>query len=130
MTNVVLKGVTGMKREITIADSELPIMKILWERGALTSPEIFEHLEGNKSTLKTLLKRLVEKGAVETERINARTYRYFPVLTQDEYVDRERRGFLQRVFDGSKRQMLLNFVREEKITREDLEELFRLIEEE
>ncbi len=119
-----------MKHEISIAESELPIMKVLWERGALTSPEIFENLEGNKSTLKTLLKRLVEKGAVETERINTRSYRYRPTLTQDEYVNRERRGFLQRVFDGSKQQMLLNFVKEEKITREDVEELFRLIEEE
>lgn len=119
-----------MKVEINIAESELPIMKVLWERGPLTSPEIFEHLEGNKSTLKTLLKRLVEKGAVKTESINARTYRYLPVITQGEYVDRERRGFLQRVFDGSKRQMLMNFVKEEKITREDLEELLNMIEEE
>ena len=119
-----------MKNKIKIADSELPIMKVLWQNGKLTSPEIFSHLEGNVSTLKTLLKRLVDKGAVEAEEINSRTYRYHAKVTEDEYIRQERRGFLQKLFDGSKEKMLLNFVKEEQITRADLEKLMDIIDEE
>lgn len=116
--------------EINIANSELPIMKVLWEHGELSSPQIFAHLEGNVSTLKTLLKRLVEKGAVGTNQLTARTYSYYPLVSRANYINYERRGFLKRAFDGSKRKMLLNFVKEEKISRGDIEELLNLIEEE
>lgn len=118
------------KKKISIADAELPIMKILWDKGELTSPEIFANLEGNKSTLKTLLKRLVEKGAVKASEINARTYRYSAAVSREHYIRRERKNFLQKVFDGSKQKMLLNFVREENISKADIEELLRMIEEE
>lgn len=118
-----------MDRKINIADSELPIMKVLWEKGDLTSPEIFADMDGNKSTLKTLLKRLVEKGAVKATEINSRTFRYSAVVSNDEYVNNERTGFLQKVFDGSKSKMLLNFVKEENISRDDLAALLQIIEE-
>lgn len=118
-----------MKRRIAIADAELPIMKVLWDKDALTSPEIFADMPGNKSTLKTLLKRLVDKGAVRAEQISSRTYRYSAVVSREEYVNYERGGFLQKVFDGSREKMLLNFVKEEHMTREELEKLLDLIEE-
>lgn len=118
-----------MKKQISIADSELPIMKVLWENGEMTSPELLSKLSGNKNTLKTLLKRLTEKGAVGINEIGKRAYSYFPVISEEAYINKERKGFLQRVFDGSKEKMLLNFVKEEKITRKDLEDLMMMIEE-
>ncbi len=117
-----------MKKNIHIADSELPIMKVLWEEGELTSPEILSHLEGNKSTLKTLLQRLVAKGAVQATELTARSYRYSALVSREEYMAMEGSGFLQRVFDGSARRMLLNFIKEEQITKEDLQALMDEIE--
>lgn len=117
-------------KNIRIAEAELPIMKVLWERGALTSTEILANLSGNKSTLKTLLKRLVEKGAVQTEEIKSRTFLYQAIVTREEYINQERKGFRERVFDGSRKNMLLNFVKEEKITRKDIADLLELIEKE
>lgn len=119
-----------MNSKIKIADSELPIMKVIWEHPGLTSPEIFAYLQGNKNTFKTLLQRLVAKGAVKATEINARTFRYSAIITREEYTKREQRGFLQKVFDGSKEKMLLNFVKEEQITKEDLQKLIEMIEEE
>lgn len=119
-----------MKNKINIADSELPIMKELWARGELSSPQIFENIEGNISTLKTLLKRLVDKGAVGTREINSRSYLYHAEVTKKEYIKSERKGFMERIFDGSKEKMLLNFVKEENITKEDLQKLIDMIEEE
>ncbi len=122
-----------MQKKITVTDAELPIMKVLWAKGASTSPEIFESMEGaedkNKSTLKTLLLRLVHKGAVKAEEINGRHYRYIPQITQDQYIATSRRNFLERVFDGSAQKMLINFVREENISKADLERLMDMIEE-
>lgn len=119
-----------MNDKVNIADSELAIMKVIWEHDNLTSPEIFEYLDGNKNTFKTLLQRLVAKGAVKSTEINARTYRYSAIISREEYTQSERKGFLQKVFDGSKEKMLLNFVKEEKITKEDLQKLMEMIEEE
>ncbi len=119
-----------MKKHIQITDAELPIMKVLWEKDDLTSPEIFAGMDGNKSTLKTLLQRLVSKGAIKAIKINSRTYRYSPIITRGEYTNASSRSFIQKVFDGSAEKMLLNFVKEDKINREDLQKLLDMIEEE
>ncbi len=117
------------KREINIANSELPIMKVLWQKGELPSPDIFAELDGNVSTLKTLLKRLVDKGEVGKNQLGSRSYTYYAITSEREYINAERKGFLARVFDGSKNKMLLNFVKEENITKEDIKQLLELIEE-
>ena len=117
-----------MSKKIVINDCELPIMKVLWAKGGVTSPEIFADMEGNKSTLKTLLARLVERGAVRAEEINQRTYRYFAIVTEDDYIDGQRKTFLQKVFDGSAEKMLINFVKEENISAEALRRLVDQIE--
>jgi len=117
-----------MSKKIVINDCELPIMKALWKKDGMTSPEIFAGIDGNKSTLKTLLGRLVDRGAVRNEEINQRTYRYFAIVTEDDYIESQRKSFLQKAFDGSTEKMLLNFVKEEKISAEALRRLIDLIE--
>jgi len=118
-----------MQKKITINDSELPIMKVLWQQDGITSPEILSQLRGNKSTLKTLLGRLVSRSAVRVEEINQRNYRYYAAVSEEEYIAGQRRSFLQKVFDGSAEKMLLNFVREENISPEDLQGLIEQITE-
>jgi len=118
-----------MQKKITINDSELPIMKVLWKQNGITSPEILAQLRGNKNTIKTLLGRLVGRGAVRVEEITPRAYRYFAAVSEDEYIAGQRSHFLQKVFDGSAEKMLLNFVREENISAEELRGLMAQIEE-
>jgi BlaI family penicillinase repressor len=118
-----------MQKKITINDSELPIMKVLWQRDGLALPEILAQLRGNKSTLKTLLGRLVSRGAVRAEEITQRSFRYYAIVSEEEYIAGQRRSFLQKAFDGSAEKMLLNFVREENITAEELRSLVDQIEE-
>ena len=117
-----------VSKKIVVNDCELPIMKALWIKDGITSPEIFAGIKGNKSTLKTLLARLVERGAVRIEEINQRTYRYFAVVTEDDYTREQRETFLQKVFDGSAEKMLINFVKEENISADALRRLVDLIE--
>ena len=112
-----------MQKKTIINDSELPIMKVLWHRDGIALPEILAQLNGNKSTLKTLLGHLVNRGAVRVEEITQRSFRYFAAVSEAEYIAGQRRHFLQKVFDGSAEKMLLNFVREENISPEDLQGL-------
>jgi len=119
-----------MQKKTIINDSELPIMKVLWKQDGIALPEILAQLDGNKSTLKTLLGRLVSRGAVRAEEITQRSYRYFAAVSEEEYIAGQRRHFLQKVFDGSAEKMLLNFVREENISPEDLQALLDQIAEE
>lgn len=119
-----------MKSKFDITEAELPLMNVLWAYGEMTSPELFTHIDGNLSTLKTLLNRLVQKGSIKTTPINSRTFRYRAAVSKKAYINHERKGFLDRLFDGSKQKMLLNFVREENISKQDIERLFEMIEEE
>jgi len=118
-----------MSKKIIINDCELPIIKALWKKDGMTSSEIFAGISGNRSTLKTLLSRLVERGAVRVEEINQRNFRYFAVIQEDDYIEGQRKTFLEKVFDGSTEKMLLNFVKEENISAEALRRLVDLIEE-
>jgi len=118
-----------MSDKISITDAELPIMKVLWEKDCATSLEIFAKLDGNKSTLKTLLLRLVQKGAVKAEEINLRNYKYSAAVSEQEYIAGERNNFLKRVFGGSAEKMLLNFVKEESISPATIKRLVDMIEE-
>ncbi len=121
-------------KQVSITDGELPIMKVLWEKGPTTSPEIYNNLEGavmkNKSTFKTELLRLVQKGAVKAEELKARNFLYSALVSRDEYIAHTRKNLLNRVFDGSTFNMLLNFVREEKISKAEIEKLLDQIKEE
>jgi len=118
----------------TITDAELDIMKILWKHEGLTSPAIFDEIEGDTDkktgTLKTLLTRLVQKGAVRREGINERHYIYFPVITEKEYIEKNRRRLIDKVFNGSVKDLLLNLIKEEKISKAELDSLYDQIEEE
>lgn len=118
-----------MSDKISISDAELPIMKVLWKEGSLTSPQIFKNMEGNKSTLKTLLQRLVTKGAIKVDEKSPRSYLYTANVKEEDYIKEQSKGFLNKVFNGNVNKMLLNFVKEEKITKSDIEHLLDIIEE-
>ena len=117
-----------------VSDAELDIMKVLWKHGPLTSPAIFAEISNDKKrkigTLKTLLTRLVHKGSVRCEGINSRHYMYIPVVTEDEYINMNQRRLIDRVFDGSAKNLLLNLVKEEKITQKDLEDIIKVLKKE
>ncbi len=116
--------------KIKIAESEIPIMRVIWEGGGQSLPDILNKLSGNKNTNKTLLSRLVAKGAVRVTKETARNGIYSAVISEADYIKGERKGFLNRAFDGSKERLLLNFVKEENVTKEELLRLLELVEEE
>ena len=109
-----------------ISDSELEVMKVLWQAGdALTVTEIRETLQKMRgweaTTVKTLVSRLVTKGVVRQEKRNV--FYYSPRITEQEYNDWATGNLIRRLYNGSAKDLVAALVHSEGLTRRDLEEL-------
>ncbi|KLU63513.1 penicillinase repressor [Peptococcaceae bacterium CEB3] len=111
-----------------ISDSELEVMKILWEKAPLTSLEIVKALRSTWSptTIYTLLTRLVNKKAVMIEE-GSSPYVCKPLLSQQEYRRDSRRSFLKKAYNGSLNLMLINILEEEELSETEIDELKRIL---
>ena len=113
-----------------ISDSELEVLEVLWQAGEpLPVAPIRARLEEERgwdgSTVKTLLRRLCEKGAAEAEKREVFYYR--PLLTREEYQSWSAHSLITRVFRGSARDLVAGLVRANQLTSQDLEELGRIL---
>ncbi|ERI92459.1 copper transport repressor, CopY/TcrY family [Clostridiales bacterium oral taxon 876 str. F0540] len=117
---------------LKISDSEWEVMKIIWQNPNCTAGEVIDALKDKKEwqpkTVKTLIRRLVDKKALGYEQYK-REYKYYPLVEERDCVKEESKSFLQRVYRGSLKNMLLNFIEDESLTKEDIEELARILEE-
>jgi len=81
----------------------------------------------SEATVKTLINRLLKKGAVAAER-DGRRYLYRPRLARADYLGAESQGLLDRLFDGRLAPLVSHFSETRKLTAEDVAELKKLIE--
>jgi len=106
-------------------------MKILWERAPLTSREVVDALEPDThwkpKTIHTLIARLVKKGALGAAK-EGREYQFKPLVREEDCQRREATSFLARVFDGDVAPFLACFVRNNKLTRAEIDELKRILD--
>ncbi len=114
-----------------ISPAELEVMKVLWLQAPRTANEVVEQLadasEWHEKTVKTLLNRLVSKGAVSFEK-DGRAYLYSPVLQQADYLQRESMSFVQRLFSGRLAPLVAGFAEQQQLKSEDVAELKLLIQ--
>ncbi len=114
-----------------ISPAELEVMKVLWHQAPRTANEVVEQLadasEWHEKTVKTLLNRLVSKGAVSFEK-DGRAYLYSPVLQQADYLQRESMSFVQRLFSGRLAPLVAGFAEQQQLKSEDVAELKLLIQ--
>ena len=109
-----------------ITDSELEVMKLLWcAKDALPVTAIREHLQESKgwepATIKTLISRLVAKGAVRQEKRNV--YYYSPAISEKEYSSWATKDLITRIFNGKARDLVASLVNSDGLSQEDLAEL-------
>ena len=109
-----------------IADSELEVMRILWQGGRpLSFAEIRTALEGKtdwkKSTIQTLLGRLRDKGAVSTQEHYVTLYS--PNISEEEYVTAEGQSFIDKLFDGSAMKLVTTLCQSGQLDEKDFDEL-------
>jgi len=107
------------------------VMEVLWREAPRASEELVAVLQPDtawhENTVRTLLNRLVRKGAVRAER-EGRRYLYSPVLTREQWQTQESRSLLDRVFGGKVAPLLVHFSRNEKLGAKDVTELRKLVE--
>ena len=115
-----------------ISDSEWDVMNILWSaQSPLAAADVVERLaavrDWSPRTVKTLLNRLINKGALAYD-LQGKRYLYRPRVSRDQCVRDETRSFLSRVFAGAPGPMLLQFVAQAKLTPDEIEALKRLLD--
>ena len=115
---------------VRISESEWHVMGKVWERSPIAAGDIVDALSPrtgwHSRTIRTLLDRLVKKGALKTTREGKR-YLYEPLLSMEACIRQESRSFLQRVFGGESAPMLLHLVMEADLSNEDIKKLKRLL---
>ena len=109
-----------------ISDTELEIMKVLWAREKpMTEKEIRaaieKHFKWKKQTTQTLIRRLVEKGAIIREKQDV--YYHSAAVSQDEVEKTWTVDLLNRVFGGNAKNLVSAMLNHDILSREDLEEL-------
>ena len=109
-----------------ISDSELEVMKVLWQAGdALPVTGIRETLQRTKgweaTTVKTLVSRLVSKGVIRQEK--RKVYYYSPLISEKEYNGWATNNLIERLYHGSARDLVAALVHSDGLTQDDLEEL-------
>lgn len=115
-----------------ITEAEWQVMKAVWQQSPLTAAAIVEYLKPETSwspkTVQTLIGRLVKKEVLGIEK-DSNPFQYYPLLSQTECRRGQTESFLQKVYDGSLHTLLVNFVNDENLTPEEIEELKSLLDE-
>ncbi len=115
-----------------ISAAESLLMEALWRQSPLTAEQIAADVAGDQDwsegTVKSLLNRLLTKGAIAAER-DGRRYLYRPLTARGDYVHAESRGLIDRLFEGRLAPLVAHFSARETLTPEDVAELKRLIAE-
>jgi BlaI family transcriptional regulator, penicillinase repressor len=120
-----------MPKPPRISEAEWEVMNVLWESSPRAAnevaDEICQRMNWHPKTVKTLLGRLVRKGALRY-REEGNRYLYHPALPRERYVDAESRSFVERVFGGQAAPALVHFVETMELSDDDLQELRSMID--
>ena len=115
-----------------ISEAESVVMEVLWASSPRAAEDVIAALAGRQdwqeATIKTLLNRLLNKGAIAADR-DGRRYLYRPLLQREDWVLAESRGLLERLFDGRVAPLVAHFSAQRELGRKDIAELRKLLEE-
>ena len=115
-----------------ISNAEWRIMKIIWMEGKQTSTDLIavlsERFDWSKSTIKTLLTRLVEKGCLTREK-SSKAFVYSALLKQDQGLDLVVEDVKDKVCSKRIVQVLENLIQGSDFTLADLNQLQQVLEE-
>ncbi len=116
-----------------ISAAESQVMEALWRSGSMTPDEIVAAVgppnDWARNTVRVLITRLLNKGAISGGKEEDGRFLYRPVLARSAYVQTESQGLLDRLFEGKLAPLVAHFAEHRKLTPEDVETLKALIEE-
>lgn len=117
---------------ISISEAESAVMEVLWSRHPLAADDIVAVLRRERdwqdATIKTLIGRLLKKGAVSATQ-EGRRYLYSPTLEREAWLTQESSSMLERLFGGRVAPLVAHFSKQRKLSKRDIAELRRIIDE-
>ena len=115
-----------------ISEAEAMVMEVLWRSSPRSAEDVIAALADAtgwaEPTIKTLLNRLLNKGAISAQK-DGRRYLYSPVLRRDAWVQQQSEGLLARLFGGRVAPLVAHFSERGQLSAADIAELKRLVAE-
>ena len=113
-----------------IGEAEYAVMEVLWEQAPLTATEVAERVPPARGwsirTVKTMLGRLLAKGILSHEE-DGRRYLYRPVVARDDYLEKESRRLIDRLFGGKLTPLVAHLAERDALTQQDIAEIEALL---
>ena len=113
-----------------ISEAEQVVMEVLWRESPLTAADVSDRLaqerDWSQRTVKTLLSRLLAKGAL-FHREEGRRYLYRPAISRDDFIARESQRLLDRMFGGRVTPLVAHFAERNDLSSDDVAEIEALL---
>lgn len=113
-----------------ISEAEYEVMKIVWKYAPISTNEITDRLLQTTSwspkTIQTLIKRLVNKGALTYEK-QSRVFVYTPLVQESEYISQKSNSFLARFYGGDLTAMVSAYIEDDRLSETEIEHLRALL---
>lgn len=115
-----------------ITTSEWTVMEALWKHSPQTALQVSKSVTAETgwavNTVRTLLARLLEKGAVKSKKNSSGVAEFSPMVAREACVTTESETFLKRVFRGATDSLLLHFVKTDRLKPEEIDALKREVD--
>lgn len=115
----------------SISEAEWEVMNMLWENAPQTASEVIASLQEKTNwkpkTVRTLLDRLVQKKVLGVNK-SQRVYTFFPLYSQADCQLAEANSFIKRIYGGTVKSMLVQFIQEDSLSEKDIEELRSILD--
>jgi predicted transcriptional regulator len=119
-------------REGDLGKAELEVLKTLWDEGPCTVRQVLNHLhdQGRRvayTTVLTFLSRLEQKRFVKSDKTD-QAYVYRPLVSRQKVTTTRLRAVIEQLYDGAAAPMVLQLMREEKFSGDEIAALQNLID--
>jgi predicted transcriptional regulator len=115
-----------------ISDAEHAVMEVLWEEAPLAAADVADRVDPERGwsarTVKTLLSRLLSKGAIAHEE-DGRRYLYRPTIAREDFLERESEKLLDRMFGGRVTPLVAHLAERNRLSPQDIAEIEALLKE-
>jgi BlaI family transcriptional regulator, penicillinase repressor len=115
----------------SISDAEVEVLQQLWKESPLAAQDIIDRLESTNSahpkTVKTLINRLLNKGAIKFKEEN-RKYSYYPVVKKKDFYGVKTESFLNKFFAGELSPLVSFFSNHKKLSAKEIAEIRKLLD--
>ena len=113
-----------------ISEAEMQLLQLLWNESPLGATEIADRVVNERgwtiTTVKTLLSRLVAKGAL-TAKPHGRKYLYAPAIERDDVAVSQARGLIDRLFGGRVSPLVAHLAEQQELDEQDIAELEKIV---